>query len=189
MVFEVSDNRLILRDILPSSPAAKIPAWQTRIRGAWLRKIGEASVATEDEAVSALKALSAGGSTYCDLVFSHPEVSQGLTNEGTPQINLDQMNPRRMMSPSFCFETMVGAMGESFIPDRPHNGLISVQERGNVLNYVSKAMKLTRGKLRRGDERSDWQKSEWMQLEQYEQQGMFGDPIPMSSKQTVFCLV
>ena len=58
-----------------------------------------------------------------------------------------------------------------------------------MLNYVSKAMKLTRGKLRRGDERSDWQKSEWMQLEQYEQQGMFGDPIPMSSKQTVFCLV
>ena len=58
-----------------------------------------------------------------------------------------------------------------------------------MLNYVSKPMKLTRGKLRRRDEWSDWQKLEWMQLEQYKQQGMFGAPIPMPSKQTVFCLV
>ena len=96
--------------------------------------------------VTALAALSVDGAAHCNLVFLHPGVSRGLTNTGIPQINLDQMNPRRMMSPSFCSATMVGAVGGSFIPDRPHNGLISVKESKEVLNYVSKAMKLTRGK-------------------------------------------
>ena len=39
MVFVIADNQLILRDTIPSSPAAKIPAWWTRIRGAWLCKV------------------------------------------------------------------------------------------------------------------------------------------------------
>ena len=72
MVFAVADNRLILRDILPSSPAAKIPAWRTCIHGAWLRKVGENMVTTEKEVVIALTVLSVNGAAHCDLVFLHP---------------------------------------------------------------------------------------------------------------------
>ena len=41
MVFVITDDRLTLRDVLPSLPAAKIPAWWTRILGTWLCKVGE----------------------------------------------------------------------------------------------------------------------------------------------------
>ena len=152
MVFAIADDRLTLWDILPSSPTAKVPVCRTRILGTWLHKVGATPVTTEKEVVTALTALSVENATHCTLVFLHPEVSQGLTNTGIPQINLDPMNPCRMMSPSFCSAMMIGAIGGSFIPDRPHNGFILVKESGEVLNYVSKVMKLTRRKLQRGKE-------------------------------------
>ena len=72
MVCAVADDRLILRDILQSLPAAKILAWRARIRGAWLCKVGETMVTTEKEVVIALTVLSVNGAAHCDLVFLHP---------------------------------------------------------------------------------------------------------------------
>ena len=177
MVFEKSYGQLVLQNIVPSSPAAKIPAWRTRIRGDSLWKVGQTLVESEDEVVTALASLHRDGVEHCNLVFSHPEVSPGLANDGIPQVNLGQMNPRHMMNPSFCSATMVGTQGGSFIPDQPHNVLNGIKESGGLLNYMSKAMKLTRGKLMRGEDWDKWRVSEWKQLDQYEQQGMFGDPI------------
>ena len=189
MVFETADDRLILRDIVPRSPAAKIPAWRTRIRGAWLRKIGDVKVTSEMDVIRALKGCSATDADNCQLTFSHPEVSHGLTDAGIPQVNLDQLNPRHMLRPTFCSATMVGSLNGTFVPDRPHNGLISVSESGGVLNYRSRAMKLTRGKLLRGNEWEAWHSSEWKQLDQYDAQGMFGDPVRLVTKDTTFRLV
>ena len=72
--------------------------------------------------------------------------------EGITQIHLDMMNPRQMMDTSFCSATMgnphnCASPDGRFVPDRPHNDLITAKESGGVLNYVSRAMKLTRGKL------------------------------------------
>ena len=153
MVFDEGDGRLVLRSIVPRSPAAKIPAWRTRIRGAWLRKVGPDVVTTVPEVVQALEKCRDAGASKCRLTFSHPEVSHGLTSSGIPQVNLDQMNPRGMLRPNFCSATMIGTASGVFVPDRPHNGLISVAESGGVLNYRSRVMKLTRGKLLRGE---DW---------------------------------
>ena len=60
---------------------------------------------------------------------------------------------------------------------------------GGVLNYSTHAMKLTHGKLIRGEDWNNWHKSEWQQLDGYEEQGMFGSPEPMVSKDMVFRLV
>ena len=40
------------------------------------------------------------------LMFSYPEVSHGLTYEGIPQVNLDMMNPHRMIDTKFFSATM-----------------------------------------------------------------------------------
>ena len=37
-----------------------------------------------------------------------------------------------------------------FIPDRPHNGQIATEHSRGVLNYVTRVMKHTRGKLIKG---------------------------------------
>ncbi|KAL7555072.1 hypothetical protein ACHAWF_018706 [Thalassiosira exigua] len=64
-----------------------------------------------------------------------------------------------------------------------------VVDSGNVLNYVTCAMRLTRGRLQRQDDWEDWQNSEYLQLDQYDKQGMFGDPVAVESKEAVFHLV
>ncbi|KAL7550176.1 hypothetical protein ACHAWF_013416 [Thalassiosira exigua] len=64
-----------------------------------------------------------------------------------------------------------------------------VVESGDVLNYVTRAMRLTRGRLLRQDDWKDWQNSEYLQLDQYDKQGMFGDPVTVESKEAVFHLV
>jgi hypothetical protein len=65
----------------------------------------------------------------------------------------------------------------------------SVVESGNVLNYTTRIMKLTRGKLVNRDDWSDWQDSEFLQLNQYDAQGMFGDPVAAGDDDVIFYLV
>ena len=132
---------------------------------------------TEVDVIDALEKTVGDGANECMLTFLHPEVSHGLTCDGIPQVNLDQMNPRQMMDPSFCTLAMKAQKerGE-FIPDRPHNGLLMVVDCEGVLNYMTRAMKLTRGKLIRGESWREWHESEWKQLEQYDTQGMFSTP-------------
>ena len=88
----------------------------------------------------------------CFLTFSHPEVKHGLTNEGIPQVNLDQLNPRRMF-PDFT------------IPFIPITTKLRTFEDDEVWNFVSVAMKLTRGKLRKTEEWDEWHNSEYQQLD------------------------
>ncbi len=60
---------------------------------------------------------------------------------------------------------------------------------GDVLNYVARVMKLTRGKLLQQDDWTDWQELEYLQLDQYDTQGMFGNPVAPTDKDTIFHLV
>jgi len=50
-------------------------------------------------------------------------------------------------------------------------------------------MELTRGKLLRQDDWADWQELEYLQLDQYDSQGMFGDPVAVDEDAAVFHLV
>ena len=131
MVFDTTGEMLTLTHVVPSSPAARIQVWRTRIRGAWLRKIGDTRVDTEADVIKALEKVVEDGANECILTFFHPEVSHDLTCDDIPQVNLDQMNPRRMMDLS-CYTLAMEAQKErgEFIPDRLHNGLLMVVDCG-----------------------------------------------------------
>ena len=62
-------------------------------------------------------------------------------------------------------------------------------ESGNVRNYVTRVMQLMRRKLLQQDDWSDWWELEYLQLDQYNAQGMFGTPAPLSEDNAVFHLV
>ena len=47
-------------------------------------------------------------------------------------------------------------------------------------------MRLTRGKLLKQPDWDEWQASEYLQLDQYDAQGMFGQPVPMVEDMSVF---
>ncbi len=64
-----------------------------------------------------------------------------------------------------------------------------IVESGDVHNYMTRVMQLTRGRLLKQVDWLDWQDSEYLQLDQYDKQTMFGDPIAMDKDDAVFHLV
>ncbi len=57
---------------------------------------------------------------------------------------------------------------------------------GGVLNVATRVMKLNCGKLIKQPDWDKWLVSEHLQLDQYDAQGMFGDPTMVDSDAAVF---
>ncbi len=66
------NGRLHLGGMAPSTPAAKILRWRSRINGTWLIKIGDQTVTPLAEAQDAFPQLSSNSITTVPLLFSHP---------------------------------------------------------------------------------------------------------------------
>jgi hypothetical protein len=111
---------------------------------------------------------SVSGLPSLTLLFSHPEVRQDISHDGLPIISSapfsqhihDQLNKH------WDFSTVA-----EYLQNKPPYDIV---EDGNVLNYTTRVMNLTRGKLLQQDNWLDWQESEYLQLDQYDAQGMFG---------------
>jgi len=175
---------LILGGMAPSTPAAKIPRWRSHIKGAWLIKISNHAVSTIAQAQQVFAQLNADGASSVTLLFLHPEICQDISHDSLPIISSapfsqhvhDQMNHH------WDFSTVADYLWKA----PPYKTVDS----GDVLNYVTRMMRLTRGKLLQQDDWSDWQDSEYFQLDQNDHaQGMFGDPITMTKANVVFHLV
>jgi hypothetical protein len=177
------DCRSFLGGIAKSTPCVKIPRWRSRIKGAWLIKIGPHTVTTIQEAQDAFATLSLAGTTRVTLLFSHPIVRQDISHDGLPIVSSapftqavhDQLNNR------WDFTTVADQVRSGHPYQLAHDG--------DVLNCVTKAMKLTRGKLMQQTDWSDWQDSEFLQLNQYNSQGMFGDPVETNEDDVIFHLI
>ena len=167
----------------PSTPGAKVDRWRVNLRGAWLIKVGSAVVSTISDVHEAFKVLYEGDAPSVTLLFSHPELRRDISNKGLPIISAapfsqqthDQLNRR------WDFTSVAEHLRQAPSYD--------VVGSGDVLNYVTRVMKLTRGKLLRQDDWSEWQTSEFLQLDQYDSQGMFGSPEAVESNEAVFNLV
>ena len=177
------DGKLFLSGIANSTPCAKIPRWRTRIKGAWLIKIGPHTVSTIQDAQDAFTALALAGTTTIALLFSHPIIRQDISHDGLPIVSSapftqdvhDQLNNRRDFT----------SVADHLRTPHPFEHVFD----GDVINCVTKAMKLTRGKLLQQSDWNDWQESEYLQLNQYNSQGMFGNPVTTKYGDAIFHLV
>ncbi len=111
------------------------------------------------------------------MTFSHPKIPHGLSNDGIPQVNIDQLNPRNLFS-GFKIPPL---------PVAQQIGQLSFD--GDIFNFISRAMRLTCSKLIKTLEWGEWQQSQYTMLDQYEDQGLFGAPAAVTSTAAVFNLV
>jgi hypothetical protein len=178
-----ADSRLFLGSMTPGTPGAKIPRWRSRLKGAWLIKVGNTLVSSIAEAQDAFMSAITSGSQLVTLLFSHPEIRHDISHDGLPIVSSapfsqhihDQMNKR------WDFTTVA-----DYLQKAPPYKIV---DDGDVLNYVTRVMKLTRGKLLQQNDWTDWQDSEYLQLNQYDAQGMFGTPVAASENDAIFHLV
>ena len=176
-------DRLYLGGMTPSTPGAKVDRWRINLRGAWLIKVGTCLVSSLSDAQKAFRDLYESDAPSVTLLFSHPELRRDVSNKGLPIISSapftqqthDQINRRWDFS----------SVADHLRVAPPYD----IVRSGDVLNYITRVMRLTRGKLLRQEDWSDWQTSEFLQLDQYDSQGMFGAPVSVDSNEAVFNLV
>ena len=133
---------------------------------------------------AAIKTGSLNNPSECTLLSSHSEVSPTLSNRGVPvmcrsdftQLTHDQLNNRVDLHTS---------PNPLFLRVKRYDIVVS----GEVCNYTTRVMRLTRGRLILQDDWSDWLNSEYLQLNQYCDQGCFGDPTAVDKDDAVFYLV
>jgi hypothetical protein len=175
---------LYLATMSPSTPAAKIPDWRAQIRGAWLIKVNKRLVRTVEEVQNAFVDLHSNGTYNATLLFAHPEIRPNSSHNGLPivlsapfsQSTHDQLNNQ------WEFSTVADHLRST----RPTHTLVS---SGDVLNVVNQVMKLTCGKLLKQADWNNWQESKYLQLNQYQDQGVFGLPQTVDTDTAIFPLV
>jgi hypothetical protein len=183
LTFFEKDGRIYLATMAPGTPGARVPRWRTRIRGAWLISIDDTPVSSISDAQKVFQRLSDSRAPTCTLLFSHPELTPSISNNGLPilstsdfsQLTHDQLNNRT-----------------DLLTDGPRlhrTWSYEIVPSGDVLCCTTRAMKLTRGKLLQQGDWADWQDSEYLQLDQYDSQGMFGDPVTVEEDDAIFHLV
>ena len=174
------NGRLILAHMTPSTPGAKVPRWRTRLRGAWLIKIDGKSVTTIEDARKVFESLSDNGATSAHLLFAYPEVRPDISHRGLPIISSEPFSllTHAQLNDRWEFSTVA-----SHLSKKPTYDLI---DSGEVLNVVTRVMRLTRGKLLKQHDWEEWQESEFLQLDQYNAQGIFGLPVMVDSDAAVF---
>jgi hypothetical protein len=181
--FVEKDQRLFLALINPGTPGAHIPWWRTCICGAWLIKIDGTRVSTIADAMTIFCCLSTTNSCGCSLLFSHPKITPDILSTGLPimsKSDFSQLTHNQLNNQVDLLEDGLRVL---------RTRMYDILESGDVRQYVKRVMHLTRGKLLLQDDWSDWQASEFLQLDQYDAQGMFGDPVPVDKDDAVFFLV
>jgi hypothetical protein len=76
-----------LTSISPGSPAARIHNWRSRIRGAWLIKVGDTLIASSADVATAFDTLRGSASASTTILFSHPELRPNLSHDGVPIVS------------------------------------------------------------------------------------------------------
>jgi hypothetical protein len=147
---------LFLGAMKPSTPGAKIPRWHSCIKGAWLIKIDDVLVSTIEDTQAAFKSASNKGVPSIWLLFSHPEFRLDVSHNGLPIVSLAPFSQQihDQMNKQWDFATV----SEHLWKKPPY----SIINDGSVLNYISTAIKLTRGKLLQQQDWLDWQDSEYL---------------------------
>ncbi len=135
---------------------------------------------TISDAQAAFKELYKSGAPSVTLLFSHPELRQDISNKGLPIVSLApfMQQTHNQLNQRWDFSSVAEYLRKAL----PY----AVVGSGDFLIYVTRVMKLTRGKLLRQDNWSDWQTSEFLQLDQYDAQNMFGSPTAVESNKAVF---
>jgi len=140
------NGRIILGGIAPSTPAAKIPRWRSGLKGAWLTKICNTMVSSISEAQMAFVALGTTGTSLVTLLFSHPEIRKDISHDGLPIVSSAPFTQHIHDQLHHCWDFSTVA---DYLRNAPPYDIV---ESGDVLNYVSHAMRLTRGKLLKQDD-------------------------------------
>jgi hypothetical protein len=140
MECDEKNGKVYLHQMIPSSPAAKIRAWRSRLRDARIIAINDTPVNCIRDISDAFLILATAGTQKATILMQYSAIRDSLVESGIPQVNVDQLNSR------FAFDDIEVMSQEQF--DRWFSSLptcfYELVEDGGVLNLTTACHKLTR---------------------------------------------
>ena len=136
--------------------ASRLPRWRAEIRHAVLLSINHTRIHSLLDVSTALAHTRAAHESYADFTFARIE-PRTHSDPDIPQLHYDQLKHihELLISPASLPSPLMHS-------DHP----------------LAVALNLTRAKLKLQADFDKWIQGEWAQLDKYELQNMFGDPIP-----------
>ncbi len=132
-----------------STPGARINKWRTHIRGAWLVLVNKTSLSSIQDVQDAFATLYANQSTTCTLMFSHPDTSPDISHNGLPIISHKEFSHFTDDQLNNCLDLL--QQGPHLRRVQQYDIVIS----GDVWQYTTRVMRLTRGRLLKQEDWTD----------------------------------
>ena len=163
-------NRTQLLDCLKSTPAARIPRWRSTLRNSFPISINGTKVKSTDDIIKLVKEARSSDQTSIICKFAiiskiamHPQM-------GIPILYHDQLN---VVAKHIA--DIKDNIAEQGITHQRY--LQAILPSISAIKSAKKKAKLTRRILKVQTDWLDWEAAEHKQLQQYEDQGMFSDPV------------
>jgi hypothetical protein len=134
-----SNKCLFLGGMTPGTPGAKIPCWRSRLKGAWLIKVGNIIISSIADAQNTFTTAIALGSPFVKLLFSYPKICRDISHDGLPIVSSAPFSQQvhDQMNKHWDFTTMA-----NYLQNAPPYLIV---EDGDIFNYVTRVLKLTQG--------------------------------------------
>ena len=196
------ENRLTLMHCEKGTPAARIPRWRSELRGAVLAKVNNVKVQKIEDVERTIEALKgtlsekARKDQIVKLEFMTVHKVSIHPQKGIPQIYYDQLNiiAAHQLEMKENASIVINSENVSDMETKWEAKIRQLSKEDDTFNIVEQKSakvveKLTRRILMKRDDWNEWQASEAKQLNQYVEQGMFGEPEPRPSRANILCLI
>ena len=204
LILEQCENLALprLKTCLKSTPAAKLPRWRSELKQSYMLSVNGSAVSTCAQVIAAISAARTRKETTILVTFgSFKEISHN-SQLGIPQLFHDQMNVIAKhlweLDNDPSYGTSDSSLGLDSLTDiflkredrEILDGLHDIVCHSLDSSTLSKRKgKLTRRKLMKCSDWNDWEASEFKQLDQYHEQGTFGEPQPLPAGSNVLNLL
>ena len=150
-----------IKNCKTGTPAARIKHWRSKYRHGTIRAINGIYVDTIQDIQETVTKLKGSNATTCTITIAHPEIPEPLTHEGIPQLHFDQLH-------MLAHHLHVLKYGDNYDlwDDKTTKPPLSEATIHQAIADGITPAKLT------------WLHAEWKELDSYDKQNMFGEPVP-----------
>lgn len=189
------DNKVFIYGAAPSTPPRRIKNWTNRIKNTFLHKINNIIIKSPTQAREIIKTIRDKGNTTLTITVSVDDKRPIQHEDGIPLLYYDQLSHIANLLHDIKYDTTTiphqnnhdtttnnanSRIATIFkmIKSYAQHGNINIT-KGILPKKQRRGHRLTRRKCKNDINWPEWQKSEHKQLDQYENQKMFGKPCPL----------
>jgi hypothetical protein len=176
-------QRLQIKDMALGTPGSRMKKWRSTMRNAYILKLQEFHINTADDLEHAVKQLRLRSQIKAKILVATDRTYGVHPIDGIQQIYFDQMNIIAKHLEEITTECQqqqhatIHALSNGHTPE----SIITTAEPASIQLPTEEqvAQSFTKKQLLKRSDWHEWEQGQFKQLDQYWNQGMFGNPLPL----------